>query len=221
MASAARVLEGPEVLGPRELTLEQWADLDEDEPGELVDGRLVEEEVASFLHEMIVSWLIRTLGLWASTRGAWVFGSEAKYGLSPRRGRKPDVSVYLPGTRPPSVKASMSRKPPGLLVEVVSPRPRDARRDRVEKLGEYAKFGVRYYWLIEPELRVFEILELGAEGRYTIALSASEGAHAVPGCDGLTLDLDALWAELDALTAAREESGDEEISDEESGEGAV
>jgi hypothetical protein len=27
-----------------ELTLQQWADLDEDEPGELVDGRRVVEE---------------------------------------------------------------------------------------------------------------------------------------------------------------------------------
>jgi hypothetical protein len=29
-----------------EMTLAQWADMDEDEPGELVDGRLIEEEEA-------------------------------------------------------------------------------------------------------------------------------------------------------------------------------
>ena len=39
---ASSPLESHELAG---LTLEAWADLDEDEEGELVDGRLVEEEM--------------------------------------------------------------------------------------------------------------------------------------------------------------------------------
>jgi hypothetical protein len=101
------------------MTIEEWADLDEDEPGELVDGRLEEEEEASYLHEAVVAWLIGVLGAWAAARSGWVFG-------------------------------------------------------------------------------------LGTDGRYAIALTASEGAHPVPGCEGLTLDLDSLWAELDRLLGAGE-----------------
>lgn len=41
------------------------------------------------------------------------------------------------------------------------------------------------------------MLALGADGRFIGALSASEGAHPIPGHEGLTLDLDALWTELD------------------------
>lgn len=183
---------------PAELTLDAWADLD-DEPGEFVDGRLVEEEVPSYLHEITVASLIRLLDTWASARGGWVFGSEAKLGMRElRRGRKPDVSMYLRGSRRPAARSSMSECPPDVAIEVLSPQPRDARRDRVEKLGEYAQFGVRFYWLIDPEERVLQILELNESGRYAIALTASEGTHEVPGCEGLTLDLDALWARLDA-----------------------
>jgi Uma2 family endonuclease len=90
--------------------------------------------------------------------------------------------------------------PPDIAVEVITPTPRDARRDRVEKPNEYAEFGVRFYWLVDPELRTVEIYELGSDGRYTRAWAASDGTTTnVPGCDGLLMNLDALWARVDKL----------------------
>lgn len=192
--------------GPARVPLEAWADLDEDEPGELVDGRIEEEEVPSVLHEAVVAWLMRVLGVWAAQRGGRVFGSELKLGMkAQQRGRKADVTLYLPGSRLPARGSPMVTRPPSVVIEVISPRPRDTRRDRIEKLGEYARFGVRFYWLLDPQVRGLEIFELGEDGRYTVALSASEGAHAAPGCEGLTLDLDALWKELEELPEGEDE----------------
>lgn len=184
---------------PPEMTLEEWAELDEDEEGELCDGRLVEEEVPSFLHEAIVAWLIGALRAWALPRGGWVFGSEAKFAVGPRRGRKPDVSVFLAGSPLPDRRSSLSRTPPGIMIEVITARPRDARRDRVEKLRDYALFGVGSYWLVDPRQRTLEVLHLASGGCYSIELAAGDGMHPIPGCEGLTIDLDALWAEVDRL----------------------
>jgi Uma2 family endonuclease len=180
----------------RTMTLEEWADMDEDDEGELVDGVLVEEEVPTNFHEYIVSWLMYALMSWAKPRGGHVFGSEHKLGLTTRRGRKPDLSMYAPGTKI-DWRASLSRVPPMIVVEVISARPRDVRRDRLEKLHDYARFGVRYYWLIDPEARIVEILELGADGRYAIAAQGSAERMAVPGCEGLELDLADLWKGID------------------------
>jgi len=76
---------------PTELSVEAWFALDEDVEGELVDGGLVEEEAASWAHELVVSWLIRILGAWIVPRGGFVLGSETKLVVSARRSRKPDV----------------------------------------------------------------------------------------------------------------------------------
>jgi len=188
------------------MTLEAWADLDEDEPGELSQGRLVEEEVPSILHEIVVAWLLRVLGNWAAPRRYIVFGSEHKLAVSATRGRKADVCMYTPGTRL-RARAALSRTPPALIVEVLSPRARDVRRDRLEKLEEYAQFGVRWYWLLDPEARVLELLELGSDGRYVHTRSVSEGQVHVAGFEGLTLDLSALWIEAEDLLSDEDEPG--------------
>jgi Uma2 family endonuclease len=115
------------------------------------------------------------------------------------------VFVYLPESRLPPGRASVIDVPPDIMVEVVSQRPRDQRRDRVEKLAEYSRFGVRYYWLVDTELRSFQILELGSDGRYVHAVDVTSGAiEPVPGCPGLTVDVDALWAEVERLEATGE-----------------
>src|SRR3989442_14010583 len=84
------------------MTVEEWGDLDEDIEGELVDGLLEEEEMATFLHELVVMWLARVLGPWARRRHAHIAGSEAKIAVGSRRGRKPDLSIYLRG-KPPAL----------------------------------------------------------------------------------------------------------------------
>ncbi len=181
------------------MTLEEWADLPEDEPGELVDGILVEEEMGGFSHEIVVAWVIGTLRSWLGARGGVVAASGLKLAVSATHGRMADVAAWLPGHRP-LPRTALVRKPPDLLVEVLSSRPRDHRRDRIEKATEYAAFGVRWYWLLDPDAGTLEILERGADGRYVRALAATDGRIAVvPGCDALVLDLDDLWAQLAGL----------------------
>ena len=189
-----------------EVSLAEWLLMPEDEPGELVDGRLVEEEMPDYVHEFLVVLLAQVLGSWVLPRGGVMGGSEAKLALGPKRGRKPDLTVYLPGSQLPPRRGAI-RVAPDIAVEVVSPTPRDGRRDRVEKIKDYAAFGIRYYWIVDPELRSLEIFELGRDGRYAHALGATDGmVEPVPGCDGLALDLDAIWEALDRLPLA---AGDE------------
>jgi Uma2 family endonuclease len=178
------------------MSLKEWADLDEDVEGELVDGVLEEEEMPSFLHEILVAWFIQTLRSWVRRRRGHVAASELKIAVGPRRGRKPDVSVFLPSALP-EPSAPLVHTPPHLVVEVTSPRPRDTQRDRVDKLADYARAGIGLYLLVDPQLRSLEVYELGRDGRYAVAAAAGSGRVRVPRCPGLVLNLDTLWDEVD------------------------
>ena len=184
----------------RRLGLDEWASLPEDESGELVDGQLAEEEVPDPIHGLTVSWLIALFRAWLDNRGGFVFDSDVKFAVTPTHGRKADLSVYLPG-RPAPPRRGLLREPPDVLVEVISPSPADERRDRVEKMSEYAEFGVRYYWLVDPALGSLEIFELDG-GRFARSAALTIGTlHEVPGCPGMVLDIDRLWTELARPTA--------------------
>src|SRR5688572_20308424 len=97
MSRATREPEAARHPMSRAMSVEEWADLPEDEPGELVDGYLAEEEMPGLLHEIVVAWLFYLLRSWTAPRGGLVFGSEAKFAVSARSGRKPDLTMYLPG----------------------------------------------------------------------------------------------------------------------------
>jgi Uma2 family endonuclease len=199
MASAwPPVLEPAATAAGRPLSTEEWVALDEDDEGELVDGFLTEEEVPDAVHELAIAWLIHTLRQWLSGQG-FVFGSELKVLTGRRTGRKPDVVVFLPGTAAPPKRGPITH-PPDILVEIITPSPRDERRDRIEKMAEYARFGVRQYWLVDPALGSFEIFELTAAGLYQKLVGVTSGTiEQLPGCTGLRIDVDALWAELERL----------------------
>jgi Uma2 family endonuclease len=188
----------PRVLRAEPMTVDEW--LHQEDPGELVGGLFIEEEATSPLHDAVVGWLLEALRAWASSRGALVSGPGHKLVVSALGGRKPDISVYTTDDLPEGDE-DLSRRPPTLVVEVMSPRRVDGYTDHVIKLDEYARLGVKWYWLIEPNQRIFECMELGPDARYTMFLGAVDGGQLrALGLAGLALDLDDLWAKIAPIT---------------------
>jgi Uma2 family endonuclease len=188
------------------MSIEEWERMAEDEPGEIADGRLEAEEEADSPHEVIVSALLFVLLTWARARGGRVLASETKYALSKRRGRKPDISMFLTRDQKLALRGAM-RPPPDLVVEVISRIRATAAVIASRSCVNMPAFGVRYYWLVDPEARSLEILRLDDAGHYVHAADAGEGQIDAPGFEGLTLDLDALWRELDEEIEPRSEEG--------------
>lgn len=77
---------------------------------------------------------------------------------------QPDISIFCD-------KKKLDDKggigAPDLIVEVLSPSTQN--KDLFQKLLLYQKFGVREYWIIDPEKRTISISTLGKDGLFFLA----------------------------------------------------
>jgi Uma2 family endonuclease len=172
------------------VTWDDFVNLPEDDRRELIDGRLVETEVATELHEWIVMTIGHHLYQWVVPRGGIVLSSGYKLKISEARGVMPDLQVYLRGNKAKRTPVAMVGGHPDLAVEVVS---QHRNYDRVVKLRYYASIGVPEYWLVDPAER--SVLQLVLEGgRYAIDTTAVDIEEFAPSSfQGLIIPLAGLW----------------------------
>ena len=184
----------------RKMTVEQWSELDDKDYRELVDGVLEEDEMPAALHDLVVTWLMVTLFPYFRKRHGFVMGQGPKLAIRADRGRVPDGVCFASSK---FEKEGLIRTPPDIVIEIISPRPRDARRDRIDKLADYAEMGAKQYWLVDPKLRTFEIFQLGTKRKYTLVAATSSGKlRRLPSLPGLVVDVDDLWSEVERLEHA-------------------
>lgn len=74
--------------------------------------------------------------------------------------RHPDLAVYT--TPAPRGKNPWSRWVPDLVIEIVSPGSEE--RDYVLKREEYLEFGIKEYWILDPERHEMLVLRRGRKG---------------------------------------------------------
>lgn len=152
-------------IGPadhgRKMTLDEFEEADE-EPGhryELARGRLEVSDVANDSHAQIIHNVHEGLSLHRRDHPGrihrFVQGSDVQLIIPDLESEHhPDLGVIFRGT-PPNARG---RVLPSLVVEVVSPG-REARdRDYRAKREEYLVFGIRGYWIVDPEMRRITLL---------------------------------------------------------------
>ncbi len=83
--------------------------------------------------------------------------------------RRPDL-LYFSNDRLHLIGEKAMEGPPDLCVEVVSPS--SGRIDRKDKFAQYARGGVAFYWIVDPERKTIEAFRL-ANGEYETAGEAS------------------------------------------------
>ena len=161
---------------PRRYTYDEWvAEFPEtNQPGELHDGEVVMSPAPSFWHQEIVFRFQRALHDWvAARRLGKVIGSPIDMVLSPHRTVQPDVA-FIANERLSIVRRAI-RGPADLVAEVVSLSSRE--KDRIEKRDLYEQYGIREYWILDPEAQTIDVLHLEAS-TYVLVTRARPGQTA-------------------------------------------
>lgn len=151
------------------------ATFDDDVRRELYDGEIFIMPAPVLEHQDAVGNLFFLFRLWIREHGGKTYLAPIDLQVSARRSFQPDLLFYSAQTlaeKPVLDDPQKLRVAPDLIVEVISPG--TARNDRVRKLRIYAEFGVNHYWLIDPENRSIQLLEL-REDNYLITHSLEEG----------------------------------------------
>ena len=146
------------------VTYEEWLRMPEvtDAIEEVVNGEIRIMPPAKWKHAWIVARLNRALTNQLDPDRAVVF--TGSFGLiirkAPLTSRIPNLAVFEKATL--VEQDGYIHSAPQLLVEVLSPS--NNRRERDEKLADYASIGAPEVWVISPEARTVEVLYL--EGTY-------------------------------------------------------
>ena len=93
---------------------------------------------------------------------------------------QPDI-LYISNERRGIITENNISGAPDLVIEILSPS--TASRDRELKLNLYARFGVREYWIVDPDESSVQVMNLGDEGYAAIKTydSGDVESSALPG----------------------------------------
>ena len=177
-------------------TIADLLSLPDDLRAELIEGQIVPKPEAGARHGRAQGAVARFVGGPFDTDdghggpGGWWILTETLVGFPPQCYR-PDLAGWRRERLPDPAVQTPIVMIPDWCCEVLSPGPRNAARDRVQKRNDYARHGVKHYWLVDPDARVIEALELESGGAWRECGAWDEDAREarIPPFEMIALDL--------------------------------
>ncbi len=154
---------------------EMLAELPEtNQPTELWNGEILMAPAPSPGHQSAVLRLAQILDDFVTERDlGQVYLSPVDVVLTTRRVVQPDLLFVAKENL--GIVQDRIRGVPDLTVEIVSES--SWHRDRIEKKALYEQFGVKEYWLVDPDSRTIEVFAL-AKGAFRLHSKATAGQTA-------------------------------------------
>lgn len=106
----------------------------------------------------------------------------------------PDLSGWRRERMPHRPTAPAITLPPDWVCEVLSPGPRNVRRDRMLKGDLYHRAGIPWMWLVDPVAQLVEVYRREDEGYLRVHQAGGADEARLPPFDAVAFDLSNWWA---------------------------
>jgi Uma2 family endonuclease len=164
-------------ISTTKMTAEQFLMLGEDPPGirlELVNGEVAVSPSPAPRHSHVVVNLLTILNTYILANELGELHQDVDTLLDQFNIRRPDILFYS-NENLDRIGEQFMEGPPDLAIEVISPS--SITIDRKDKFAQYRKAGVRYYWIVDPQMKPFEAWEL--KNRRYVSVGRGQGAAVV------------------------------------------
>jgi Uma2 family endonuclease len=160
---------------------------------ELIDGEHYVTPAPTTRHQRSLGNLYMMLRRFCDERQLGeVFFAPVDVVLSELDVVEPDL-LFIARSRSAIVQEACVTEAPDLVVEVLSPSTR--RTDALVKRKLYERFGVREYWIVDPEIARIEVYRKSADGLHRVLEPSLEGqpTFVSPLFPGLELALETIF----------------------------
>ena len=172
---------------PTTLTYEDYLNTPDDQRWELLRGELFMVPSPSFAHQKIAGRLFSLLDRFVDEKALGdVIIAPFDVVLSPTNVLQPDV-IFVARNQQSIITDANIQGAPALVIEIISPS--SVIMDREIKRAIYAEYGVKEYWLVDPDARTISVLALQGKTFREIGNYRATDTLSSPTLPGLALDL--------------------------------
>jgi Uma2 family endonuclease len=153
-------------------TIKDYKLLPEGAPYQLIEGELVMTPSPTTFHQIILGNLNEKIRAFVKEKdaGLVLFAPIDVY-LDDENVFQPDI-VFISKQRQDVVKDDGIHGAPDMIIEILSPS--TAYYDIKKKYKIYEKFGVKEYWIVDPEMKSVELFSLTEQGKFLLSAGLSE-----------------------------------------------
>lgn len=153
-------------------TIKDYKLLPEGAPYQLIEGELVMTPAPTTFHQIISGNLNDKLRAFVKANGAGlVLYAPVDVYIDDENAFQPDI-VFVSQQRRDIVKDDGLHSAPEIVIEILSPS--TAYYDMKKKFRMYEKFGVKEYWIVDPEMKSVELYSLAEKNKFLLNSSYSE-----------------------------------------------
>lgn len=184
----------PQLPVPGPMTADEYLAMPEDDGRrfELLDGVLEEMSGANLKHQRVIGRLYLLLhGALQTTGLGEVLFAPFDVVLGERTVLQPDL-IFIRRENSEVLNPRNARGAPDLVIEVLSESTR--RKDMIRKARLYARAGVGWYWVADPEIDRLEFLRLEGDAYVVAARGDAPEIVDAPGFPGVRIALADLFA---------------------------